>query len=54
VSLPARERWWTTEPPPGSPPEQSLDDFLEERAFHNRLHQEYARQTATPASAFPG
>lgn len=42
--LPPERRTWTLTPPPGWPEEQSLNDLLDERDFHDRLHQEYERQ----------
>jgi hypothetical protein len=42
--LPDGERRWTLEPPPGWEVEQTLGEYLEERDFHDRLHQEYDRQ----------
>lgn len=40
------ERRWTVTPPRGWEREQTLDEYLEERDFHNRLHQEYERELA--------
>jgi len=47
-------RRWTVTPPRGWEREQTLDEYLEERDFHNRLHQEYEREWAMLTESFDG
>lgn len=44
LHLPEAQRTWTITPPPGWPPDESLDDFLDERDFRWSLYERWERE----------
>lgn len=53
TSLPPDQRSWTIEPPPGEPPELTLDQILDERDLIRASHEEWRRagQPGQPVAA---